>query len=55
MVLIDWSVYDLDVEGKKKIVNELVDYVVKSVKGKDMVVMFMYDIYGKEEIVKVFF
>lgn len=52
MASIDWSAYDSDAEGKKKTANELVDYAVKSAKGKDMVVMLMHDTYGKEETAK---
>ena len=36
----------------EKSAQQLVDYVIKISIGKDMVVLFMHDTYGKEETAK---
>ena len=41
-----------DAEGGKKSAQQLVDYAIKTSKGKEMVVLLMHDTYGKEETAK---
>ena len=52
MVSVDWTSLNADAQGKRKNANELVDYTIKTSKGKEMVVLLMHDTYGKEETVK---
>lgn len=52
MVSIDWNALNADAEGRRKNANELVDYAIKTSKGKEMVVLLMHDTYKKEETVK---
>lgn len=52
MVSIDWSSLNADAEGKRKNAQELLDYAIKTSKGKEMVVLLMHDTYGKEETAK---
>ncbi|MGL4771936.1 MAG: polysaccharide deacetylase family protein, partial [Clostridium sp.] len=52
MVSIDWNALSKDAEGKKKNSAELVQEVIKSSQGKEIVVLLMHDTYGKEETVK---
>jgi len=52
MVSIDWTSLNADAEGKRKNSQELLDYAIKTSKGKEMVVLLMHDTYGKEETAK---
>ncbi|MEW9078205.1 polysaccharide deacetylase family protein [Terrisporobacter glycolicus] len=52
MVSIDWTSLNADAEGKRKNAQELLDYAIKTSKGKEMVVLLMHDTYGKEETAK---
>ena len=52
IVSIDWSSLNGDAQGKRKNANELLNYAIKTSKGKEMVVLLMHDTYGKEETVK---
>lgn len=52
MVSIDWSSLNADAEGKRKNAQELLDFAIKTSKGKEMVVLLMHDTYGKEETAK---
>lgn len=52
MVSIDWTSLSADAEGKRKNAQELLDYTIKTSKGKEMVVLLMHDTYGKEETAK---
>ncbi|MCC3863886.1 polysaccharide deacetylase [Terrisporobacter petrolearius] len=52
MISIDWSSLNADAEGKRKNSQELLDYAIKTSKGKEMVVLLMHDTYGKEETAK---
>ena len=52
MVSIDWTSLNGDAEGRKKSSTELIDYAIKTSRGKEMVVLLMHDTYGKEETVK---
>ena len=52
MVSIDWTSLSADAEGKRKHSQELLDYAIKTAKGKEMVVLLMHDTYGKEETAK---
>lgn len=52
MVSIDWTSINADAEGRKKSSTELIDYAIKTSRGKEMVVLLMHDTYGKEETVK---
>ena len=52
MVSIDWNALNADAEGRRKNANELVDYAIKTSKGKEVVVLLMHDTYKKEETVK---
>lgn len=49
---IDWNALNADAEGGKKSAQQLVDYAIKTSKGKEMVVLLMHDTYGKEETAK---
>ena len=49
---IDWNALSADAEGGKKSAQQLVDYAIKTSKGKEMVVLLMHDTYGKEETAK---
>ena len=52
MVSIDWTSINADAEGRRKSSTELIDYTIRTSKGKEMVVLLMHDTYGKEETVK---
>ena len=52
MASIDWNALNADAEGGKKSAQQLVDYAIKTSKGKEMVVLLMHDTYGKEETAK---
>ncbi|MEG0855353.1 MAG: polysaccharide deacetylase family protein [Terrisporobacter sp.] len=52
MVSVDWTSLNADAEGKRKNAAELLDYTIKTSKGKEMVVLLMHDTYGKEETAK---
>ena len=52
MVSIDWTSLSADAEGKRKNAQELLNYTIKTSKGKEMVVLLMHDTYGKEETAK---
>ena len=41
MVSIDWNALNADAEGRRKNANELVDYAIKTSKGKEMVVLLI--------------
>ena len=49
---IDLNALNADAEGGKKSAQQLVDYAIKTSKGKEMVVLLMHDTYGKEETAK---
>lgn len=49
---IDWNALNSDAEGGKKSAQQLIDYAIKTSKGKEMVVLLMHDTYGKEETAK---
>lgn len=52
MISIDWTSLNADAEGKRKNAKELLNYTIKTSKGKEIVVLLMHDTYGKEETVK---
>lgn len=52
MISIDWTFLNADAEGKRKNAKELLNYTIKTSKGKEIVVLLMHDTYGKEETVK---
>lgn len=52
MVSMDWTSLNGDAEGGRKNAQQLIDYAIKTSKGKEIVVLLMHDTYGKEETVK---
>jgi peptidoglycan/xylan/chitin deacetylase (PgdA/CDA1 family) len=48
----DWNALNGDAEGKKVPVKKLVDNIVKSIEGKDSIIVLMHDSYGKETTVE---
>ena len=53
IVSIDWNALNGDAEGKTYTVNEMIDYVKRTSRGKNQVVLLMHDTFGKEKTVKV--
>ena len=51
-ISVDWNALNGDAQGKKKNEDELVEYTIKTSKGKDIVVLLMHDTYGKENTAK---
>ncbi|MFW2491811.1 polysaccharide deacetylase family protein [Clostridium chromiireducens] len=49
---IDWNSLSKDAEGQRKNAEQLKQEVIKSVVGKEKVVILMHDTYGKEETAK---
>ncbi|EGT3616072.1 polysaccharide deacetylase [Clostridium perfringens] len=52
IVSIDWNALNGDAEGKPYTKEEMIDYVKKTSKGKNQVVLLMHDTFGKEKTVK---
>ncbi|EDT72529.1 polysaccharide deacetylase family protein [Clostridium perfringens] len=53
IVSIDWNALNGDAEGKPYTLNEMIDYVKRTSKGKNQVVLLMHDTFGKEKTVKI--
>ena len=51
MVSIDWNALNADAEGPKKDAEGLYNHAVKTSEGKEIVVLLMHDMYGKENTV----
>lgn len=49
---VDWNALSKDSEGNSKTASELVNEVIKTVKGREKAVILMHDNYGKEETAK---
>lgn len=49
---VDWNALSKDSEGNSKTASELVNEVIKTVKGREKAVILMHDKYGKEETAK---
>lgn len=52
LVSIDWNSLSKDAEGAKKSAKELLENVIETAEGKEIVVILMHDTYGKEETAK---
>ncbi|MDZ4992775.1 polysaccharide deacetylase family protein [Clostridium perfringens] len=52
IVNVDWNALNGDAEGKPYTIDEMIEYVKKTSKGKDQVVLLMHDTFGKEKTVK---
>ena len=53
IVSIDWNALNGDAEGKPYTLNEMIDYVKRTSRGKNQVVLLMHDTFGKEKTVKI--
>ena len=53
IISIDWNALNGDAEGKPYTLNEMIDYVKRTSRGKNQVVLLMHDTFGKEKIVKI--
>lgn len=52
VVNVDWNALNGDAEGKPYTIDEMIEYVKKTSKGKNQVVLLMHDTFGKEKTVK---
>lgn len=53
IVSVDWNALNGDAEGKPYTLNEMIDYVKNTSRGKNQVVLLMHDTFGKEKTVKI--
>lgn len=53
IINVDWNALDGDAEGKPYSTEEMLNYVKKTSKGKNHVVILMHDAAGKEKTVKI--
>ncbi len=53
IINVDWNALDGDAEGKPYSTEEMLNYVKKTSKGKNHVVILMHDAAGKEKTVEI--